>query len=59
MRINNIAHYILPAPTLVLKALWNNLGSLMVIWLYNMKITFGALLAGGVAHKLFCAACGY
>ena len=58
VRINNIPHYILPAPTLVLKALWDDLGSLMVSWLYNMKITFGALLVGGVAPKLFCAACG-
>ena len=59
VRINNIPHYILPAPTLVLKTLWDNLSSLMVSWLYTMKITFGTLLVSGVAHKLFCAACGY
>ena len=59
VRINNIPHYILPAPTLVLKTLWENLSSLWVSWLYTMKITFGTLLVGGVAHKLFCAACGY
>ena len=33
VRINNIPHYILPAPTLVLKTLWDNLSSLMVSWL--------------------------
>ena len=53
MHINNIPHYILPAATLVLKTLWDKLSSLMVSWLYTMKITFGSLLVGGVAHQLF------
>ena len=51
VRVNQIPHYILPAPTLVLKTLWDNLGSLMTSWLFTMKITFGALLlavVGGV-----------
>ena len=51
VRINKIPHYILPAPTLVLQTLWDNLGSLMTSWLFTMKITFGALLlavVGGV-----------
>jgi NitT/TauT family transport system permease protein len=51
VRINNIPHYILPAPTLVLQTLWDNLGSLMQSWWFTMKVTFGALLlavAGGV-----------
>ena len=51
VRANNIPHYILPAPTLVLKTLWDNLGSLMTSWLFTMKITFGALVlavVGGV-----------
>jgi NitT/TauT family transport system permease protein len=58
VRINNIPHYILPAPTLVMKTLWDNLGSLMVSWLYTMKITFGALLlavVGGVALAMLFA----
>ena len=58
VRFNNIPHYILPAPTLVLKTLWDNLGSLMVSWLYTMKITFGALLlavVGGVALAMLFA----
>jgi NitT/TauT family transport system permease protein len=51
VRINNIPQYILPAPTLVLVTLWDNLGSLMDSWWFTMKVTFGALflaVAGGV-----------
>jgi NitT/TauT family transport system permease protein len=51
VRINNIPQYILPAPTLVLVTLWENLGSLMQSWWFTMKVTFGALflaVAGGV-----------
>jgi NitT/TauT family transport system permease protein len=52
VRVRGIPSYILPAPTLVAATLWNNLDSLLVSWLYTIKITFGALLlalAGGVA----------
>lgn len=58
VRINQIPHYILPAPTLVAKTLWDNLGSLMVSWWFTMKITFGALIlavAGGVALAMLFA----
>jgi NitT/TauT family transport system permease protein len=51
VRINSIPQYILPAPTLVLVTLWENLGSLMESWWFTMKVTFGALflaVAGGV-----------
>jgi NitT/TauT family transport system permease protein len=51
VRINNIPQYILPAPTLVMVTLWDNLGSLMQSWWFTMKVTFGALflaVAGGV-----------
>jgi NitT/TauT family transport system permease protein len=51
VRINNIPQYILPAPTLVLVTLWENLGSLMQSWWFTMQVTFGALflaVAGGV-----------
>jgi NitT/TauT family transport system permease protein len=51
VRINNIPQYILPAPTLVLATLWDNLGSLMDSWWFTMKVTFGALflaVVGGV-----------
>lgn len=58
VRINKIPHYILPAPTLIVQTLWDNLGSLMVSWLYTMKITFGALVlavVGGVALAMLFA----
>ena len=58
VRINQIPHYILPAPTLVAKTLWDNLGSLMVSWWFTMKITFGALflaVVGGVALAMLFA----
>ena len=58
VRINQIPHYILPAPSLVAVTLWDNLGSLMTSWLFTMKITFGALLlavVGGVALAMLFA----
>jgi NitT/TauT family transport system permease protein len=58
VRINQIPHYILPAPSLVAKTLWDNLGSLMVSWWFTMKITFGALflaVVGGVALAMLFA----
>jgi NitT/TauT family transport system permease protein len=51
VRLRGIPPYILPAPSLVLRTLWDNLDSLLVSWLYTIKITFGALLlalTGGV-----------
>jgi len=51
VRTQAIPPYILPAPSLIAKTLWTNLDSLLVSWLYTIKITFGALLlalAGGV-----------
>ncbi len=51
VRIREVPHYILPAPTLIALTLWDNLGSLMTSWLFTMKITVLALLlavAGGV-----------
>jgi NitT/TauT family transport system permease protein len=39
-----IPHYILPAPSLILLTLWQNLGSLSLSWLYTVKIAFGSLL---------------
>lgn len=51
VRLAQIPHYTLPAPSLVLQTLWSNLGSLAASWWFTLKITFGALLlacAGGV-----------
>ena len=51
VRLRGIPPFILPAPTLILTTLWNNLDSLLASWLFTIKITFGALLlalVGGV-----------
>jgi NitT/TauT family transport system permease protein len=51
VRLRGIPAYILPAPSLIAQTLWDNLDSLLLSWLYTIKITFGALLlalAGGV-----------
>jgi NitT/TauT family transport system permease protein len=58
VRVNQIPHYILPAPTLVLTTLWDNLGSLMGSWLFTIKITLWALalaVVGGVALAMLFA----
>ena len=48
VRLAQIPHYILPAPSLVLTTLWANLGSLALSWLFTLKITFGALALSAV-----------
>ncbi len=51
VRVQQIPPYLLPAPSLVLATLWDNLGSLMGSWLVTVSITFAALalaVAGGV-----------
>ncbi|MDB5848812.1 MAG: transporter ATP-binding protein [Rhodoferax sp.] len=51
VRVFEVPSYILPAPSLVLQTLWDNLGSLMLSWWFTVKITFGALalaVLGGV-----------
>jgi NitT/TauT family transport system permease protein len=58
VRIRQIPHYILPAPTLVATTLWANLGSLMDSWVFTIKITFGALalaVVGGVLLAMLFA----
>jgi NitT/TauT family transport system permease protein len=52
VRVAEIPHYTLPAPSLVLKTLIENFGSFAPSWWFTLKITFGALAlacAGGVA----------
>lgn len=56
VRLAGIPHYIVPAPSLVLATLWENLGSLAVAWLYTLKITFGALLLAVVGGVLLAVA---
>jgi NitT/TauT family transport system permease protein len=51
VRLAQIPHYILPAPSRILATLVENFPSLAVAWWFTIKITFGALLlaaAGGV-----------
>jgi len=51
VRLQDVPPFILPAPSVILGTLWENLGSLLASWVYTMEITFGALLlalAGGV-----------
>jgi len=51
VRVAEIPHYTLPAPSLVLQTLWTNAASLAGSWWFTLKITFGALalaVAGGV-----------
>jgi NitT/TauT family transport system permease protein len=51
VRIQEVPSYILPAPSLILQTLWDNLGSLGASWLFTLKITLLALLlavTGGV-----------
>lgn len=52
VRLAQIPHYTLPAPSLVLRTLLDSFGSLAASWWFTLKITFGALAlacAGGVA----------
>lgn len=58
VRIKQVPHYILPAPTLIATTLWANLGSLMESWLFTIKITFWALVlavVGGVLLAMLFA----
>ena len=51
VRLAQIPHYTLPAPSLVAHTLWLNFHSLAPSWWFTLKITFGALAlacAGGV-----------
>lgn len=52
VRINQIPHYILPAPTLVAKTLFENFGSLLPSWYFTLKITFWALFLSVVSGVL-------
>jgi NitT/TauT family transport system permease protein len=57
VRIQQIPHYILPAPSLVAQTLVKDFGSLWPSWWYTIKLTFSALalavLGGVVLAMLF------
>ncbi|MCJ0761660.1 ABC transporter permease [Variovorax terrae] len=58
VRINQIPHYILPAPSLIATTLWDNFGSLLGSWMFTIKITFWALalaVVGGVLLAMLFA----
>jgi NitT/TauT family transport system permease protein len=55
VRIAQIPHYILPAPSLIAMTLWANLGSLAQSWLFTIKITFGALLLAALLGAALAA----
>lgn len=55
VRLAGIPHYILPAPSLVLATLWQDLGSLSQAWLFTLKITFGALALSAVLGAALAA----
>ncbi|HEX7156117.1 MAG TPA: ABC transporter permease [Burkholderiaceae bacterium] len=56
VRVNSIPPYILPAPSLIVRTLWQNLDSLMLSWLFTIKITFGALTLAALGGILLAAA---
>ncbi|MCY7306770.1 MAG: ABC transporter permease [Rhodoferax sp.] len=56
VRVNDIPHYILPAPSLVLKTLVNNWASLAPALWFTVKLTLFALLAAIVGGVLLAMA---
>jgi NitT/TauT family transport system permease protein len=56
VRLAQIPHYTLPAPSLVVQTLVANFGSLAVSWWFTLKITFGALALAAVGGVLIASA---
>jgi NitT/TauT family transport system permease protein len=55
VRLAQIPHYTLPAPSLVAQTLWQNFPSLATSWWFTLKITFGALALAAVGGVLIAA----
>jgi NitT/TauT family transport system permease protein len=55
VRWAQIPAYTLPPPSLVMNTLWSNLGSLMISWIFTLKITLIALLFACVSGVLVAA----
>ncbi|MDO9314747.1 MAG: ABC transporter permease [Burkholderiaceae bacterium] len=55
VRVAQIPHYTLPAPSLVLQTLMDNFGSLSASWWFTLKITFGALALASIGGVLIAA----
>jgi len=56
VRLAQIPHYTLPAPSLVLQTLVANFGSLAASWWFTLKITFGALALAAFGGVLIASA---
>ncbi|MGJ7544966.1 ABC transporter permease [Variovorax sp. LT1R16] len=56
VRINNVPHYIIPAPSLILNTLFENWGSLSSALWFTVKLTLLALLAAIVGGVLLAIA---
>lgn len=56
VRINNVPHYIIPAPSLILSTLFENWGSLSSALWFTVKLTLLALLAAIVGGVLLAIA---
>ena len=52
----DIPHYTLPAPSLILLTLWENLGSLSASWWFTLQITFLGLLLALLSGVMLAAA---
>jgi NitT/TauT family transport system permease protein len=48
VRLAQIPHYTLPAPSLVAQTLWQNFPSLAASWWFTLRITFGGLALAAV-----------
>lgn len=51
-----IPHYTLPAPSLILLTLWDNLASLSLSWWFTLQITFMGLALAILSGVMFAAA---
>src|SRR5204863_2723468 len=56
VRLAQIPHYTLPAPSLVVQTLVANFGSLAASWWFTLKITFGALALAALGGVLIASA---
>ncbi|MEO8299124.1 MAG: ABC transporter permease [Burkholderiales bacterium] len=55
VRLANIPHYTLPAPSRVLITLWANLDSLLLSWWFTLRVTLAALALAAVGGVMLAA----
>jgi NitT/TauT family transport system permease protein len=56
VRLAEIPHYTLPAPSLIMLTLWQNLGSLALSWWFTLQITFYGLALACLGGVMLAAA---